>query len=314
MSPERPPSLPLMIFPTASELANDSASAKIIAILQPLWAILPSPEARAAVSNAQRSFRAGSSPSSPSSPSGPGSPGFFSRELSVSGRSSPPVKSPKSIAELDVRALKVLYDSRTLMQQQQLNQAFSLEAFVGRIQSLVIDDRALIARLLRFAHAHDLLKKNAERAQKLAQESGVALETYQKQVRMLEDMVSKGTAAQDDVQPLHEMIDRLTAEKEALEAEAAKQAAACKELTEANSALSARALTLADEAVSAPEKAKQLMEGQLNELKKALDDARDEAEALRRSEQSQSMMLMDELNTAQTENDRLREQLRSLKK
>lgn len=55
------------------------------------------------------------------------------------------------------------------------------------MQSLIADDKALIERLVRFAQAHDLLKKNAERAQKLAQESSVALETYQKQVKVLED-------------------------------------------------------------------------------------------------------------------------------
>jgi hypothetical protein len=64
---------------------------------------------------------------------------------------------------------------------------FSIEAFAQRVQALVADDRALIERLIRFAQAHDLLKKNAERAQKLAQESGAALETYQKQVSKLEE-------------------------------------------------------------------------------------------------------------------------------
>ncbi|KAG7097405.1 hypothetical protein E1B28_004755 [Marasmius oreades] len=298
-----PPSLPSLIFPSASELANDSAARKIIAILQPIWAILPSPEARAAQSNAQRSFRAGGSPGSPSSP---GSPGFISRELS----STP----PKSIAELDVRSLKILYDSRTLAQQQQVQQPFSLEGLVARVQALVADDRALIARLLRFAHAHDMLKKNAERAQKLAQESNVALETYQKQVRVLEDMVGKGTVAQDELHNLYESIERISAEKAEIETEAAKQTEICKQLTEANDTLSARALALADEAAAAPEKARQQLEVQLNELKKALDASRDEVEALRRSEQNQGMMLMDELNAAQTENDRLREQLRALKR
>jgi hypothetical protein len=55
------------------------------------------------------------------------------------------------------------------------------------VQALIADDRALIERLIRFAQAHDLLKKNAERAQKLAQESNGALETYSKQVKTLED-------------------------------------------------------------------------------------------------------------------------------
>ncbi len=62
-----------------------------------------------------------------------------------------------------------------------------MEAFAERVRSLISDDRALIERLIRFAQAHDLLKKNAERAQKLALESNGALETYQKQVKMLED-------------------------------------------------------------------------------------------------------------------------------
>lgn len=52
---------------------------------------------------------------------------------------------------------------------------------------MIADDRALIERLIRFAQAHDLLKKNAERAQKLALDSSVALETYQKQVKVLEE-------------------------------------------------------------------------------------------------------------------------------
>lgn len=65
--------------------------------------------------------------------------------------------------------------------------AFTVEAFAERVQALIADDRALIERLIRFAQAHDLLKKNAERAQKLAQDSNAALETYQKQVKMLED-------------------------------------------------------------------------------------------------------------------------------
>jgi len=68
---------------------------------------------------------------------------------------------------------------------------FSVEAFALRVQALVSDDRALMERLIRFAQAHDLLKKNAERAQKLAQESNAALETYQRQVRTLEENLAQ---------------------------------------------------------------------------------------------------------------------------
>ena len=58
------------------------------------------------------------------------------------------------------------------------------------------DDKALIERLLRFAQAHDLLKKNAERAQKLAQDGTHALEAYQKQTRLLEERNMSMTARQ----------------------------------------------------------------------------------------------------------------------
>ena len=46
------------------------------------------------------------------------------------------------------------------------------------VWALIADDRALMARLIRFAQAHDFLKKNAERVQRLAQESNAAHKTY----------------------------------------------------------------------------------------------------------------------------------------
>jgi len=102
-----------------------------------------------------------------------------------------------SLSEMDVRSLKTLYDSTKIQgrpdtpgppgQNQASATGFTIEAFVSRVQSLIADDRALIERLIRFAQAHDLLKKNAERAQKLAMDSSAALETYQKQVKTLED-------------------------------------------------------------------------------------------------------------------------------
>ena len=86
-----------------------------------------------------------------------------------------------------MRSLKNLYDPKGYALSSNFGGSFTVEAFVERVHALVTDDRALIERLIRFAQAHDLLKKNAERAQKLAQDSGAALETYQKQVNTLED-------------------------------------------------------------------------------------------------------------------------------
>lgn len=192
----RTPSAAYTPLPASVDETTDSDAARIITALQPLWVILPSPEARAAKfgANTSRSFRTGSpTPGSPSAGSSNGS-GVVS-----------------SLSDLDVRSLKTLYSNkdgangtpgpispRTMASGTGNSVPFSVEAFAARVQALVADDRALIERLMRFAQAHDLLKKNAERAQKLAQDGTHALETYQKQVRVLEErnsgLASKHTA------------------------------------------------------------------------------------------------------------------------
>ncbi|KAH9948730.1 Up-regulated during septation-domain-containing protein [Amylocystis lapponica] len=264
-------------------------AAKVVAILQPLWATLPSPEARAG--------RLGSRNFRPSSPGG-----------------SPVVaRNNASLSEMDVRSLKNLYDPRgspmTIP-----GGMFSVEAFAGRVQALIADDRALIERLIRFAQAHDLLKKNAERAQKLAQESNVALETYQKQVKMLEErnmaLLSKQTALQDEVQRLQDAVDRILVEKLDVETQAAEQAETCRQLTDANNTLSARALMLASDAASDSDSVRKQMDAQLAECKASLARAEEEIETMRISQQTQQMALLEELNTVQTENTTLRAQLR----
>lgn len=152
-------------------------AAKITSVLQPLWTILPSPEAR--VSKLGKGGKLVSSPTT------------ASPVLTRNGA---------SLSEMDVRSLKTLYDANSfpLSARPGASETFTVEAFANRVQALIADDRALIERLIRFAQAHDLLKKNAERAQKLAQESSTALETYQKQVKILEErnisMISKQAA------------------------------------------------------------------------------------------------------------------------
>ncbi|KAJ7223959.1 Up-regulated during septation-domain-containing protein [Mycena rebaudengoi] len=293
----RSPSLSPNPTPTQMEFSGDVG--RVAAILQPLWAILPSPEARAAKFGSARSFRAGSAGSN--SPTQPSSP------------------NPSSLSDLDVRSLKALYDSRSPSSPVPGSGVpFSVEAFATRVQALIQDDRALIERLLRFAQAHDLLKKNAERAQKLAAEGSGALETYQKQVRTLEErnmeLASKMSALQSEVATLQSAVERVSAEKRDVETRAAEQAATCTQLTEANNALSAKTLALAEEAASAPEAVRKQLEGQLAEVRSALDDARAEVDAMRMSEQGQLNSMLDELNSMQTENGKLRDQLRALKK
>jgi hypothetical protein len=130
-----------------------------------VWAVLPAPELRSAKLNKPRHLREASTVSSPGG---------------AQSKSGLP-----SLSDVDIRSLKALYDPKS--PQAAVGGSFSLEAFVTRVQALVIDDRLLIKRLIRSAQEHDLLKKNAERAQKLAEDSNAALETYQQHVATLDD-------------------------------------------------------------------------------------------------------------------------------
>lgn len=119
--------------------------------------------------------------------------------------------------------------------------------------------------------------------------------------------------SQEEIQHLQDTLDRITLEKLEVETHAAEQAETCAQLTDANNTLSARALTLADEAASAQDNVRNRMEVQLAELNAALAKAKAEIESMRQSQQSQQMALMEELNVVQTENDNLRAQLRAKK-
>ena len=118
----------------------------------------------------------------------------------------------------------------------------------------------------------------------------------------------------NEIQELQAAVDHAVAAKREVEMHAADQAETCRQLTEANSALSAKTLTLAQEVVSAPEMVRKQLEGQLDECQRALREAQDEVDAMRASEQTQRIALLDELNSMQTENANMRAQLRALKK
>ncbi|KAH8830989.1 Up-regulated during septation-domain-containing protein [Flagelloscypha sp. PMI_526] len=315
-NPLSPPSPRLALSPMHSPSLDMSSSAmlspdnltvpRILAMIQPVWANLPSAEARAA--KFTRSSARSPSTSTPPSPS------------------SPAMEKPvKSLSELDVRSLKSLYDVNGSANGRGPPSPIptgplTIPAFLDRVQALIADDRALIERLVRFAQAHELLKKNAERAQKLATESQVALETYQKQVKTLEDrnmsLGTKQAAVQDELATLQEAVDRLSQQKREIESRAADQAATLQQLTEANNALSAKTLSLAAEAadVSSMERLKNTLEAQLLESKNALDAAQQEIDEMKGTQAMQRIQLLDEMNTLQSDNSQLRAQLRALKK
>ena len=87
----------------------------------------------------------------------------------------------------------------------------------------------------------------------------------------------------------------MAAEKLATEERAAEQAETLRELTEANAALSGRALQLAQDAV-------------------AVQDELQAVSSVSGREQEQRLALLEEINLVQTENGSLRQQLRALGK
>lgn len=119
---------------------------------------------------------------------------------------------------------------------------------------------------------------------------------------------------EDEIQLLQDTMDRIAAEKQEIESHAASQANQLRQLTEANNSLSARTLSLAEEAASAPEKVRRELMVQLTQCQASLKESQEDLDAMRRSEQTQMQMLLDELNTMQTENGNLRAQLRAVKK
>jgi chromosome segregation ATPase len=119
---------------------------------------------------------------------------------------------------------------------------------------------------------------------------------------------------QEELSHLQATVERLSAEKSDIETQAAEQAETCRQLTDANNSLSGQVLSLADEGAKTQGALKQQLEVQLNEVQTKLKLAQEEIDAMRSSEQSQRIALLDELNTMQTENGQLRAQIRALKK
>lgn len=114
----------------------------------------------------------------------------------------------------------------------------------------------------------------------------------------------------DEVAQLQEALDRFEDERRELEQRAAEQAETCRQLTAANASLSAQSLSLADEITLATNGIRKQMEVQLALVERKLVEANEEIDAMRMSEQTQRVALLEELNAAQTENEALRAQLR----
>ncbi|KAG8745564.1 hypothetical protein FRC10_007742 [Ceratobasidium sp. 414] len=274
---------------------------QVLSVLSTLWAVLPSVETRASKLT--------------SVPSGPLSPNPI---MSPRTRHAP---GPPLISDADIRSLRTLYDPNGPFLSPTPPGKFSIEAFATKVRGLITDDRAIIERLLKFASTHELLKTNAEKAQKLAQESTVSLKTYQDQVRTLEDrnntLASRQAALLEEIEQIQAAYDEVMEIKQQLEVDAARQAEVCAHLTETNATLSAHTLTLAEESANASAPvaaARAKLEAEAAELKKKSDELEAELERVRGAEQGQRIALLDELNSMQTENTTLRNQIRALQR
>ncbi|KAF8307614.1 hypothetical protein DL93DRAFT_2087872 [Clavulina sp. PMI_390] len=257
-----------------------------------------------------------------------------------------PMKSPKSpssisssISELDVRSLKSLFEAGPMHSGANAGprEPYSLELFAQRINNLLNDDRAIVARLIRMGSGHDLLKTNAETARKLAADTSQHMATYQQQVKILEErnaaLVLKHTTMMDESAGVQDAMEKAYNENQALQAAVtghtktlADLEAARSALELSNESLKAEIEKLKREAaeakpgallspVSAEEiAARKKLEDQLKATNKELEDAKEELTRISMAESMQRIQLLDELNTLQQENGNLRNQLRSMKK
>jgi len=114
-----------------------------------------------------------------------------------------------------------------------------------------------------------------------------------------------------EIDGLQRDVEKLQKEKRELELQTVDQAETCKNLQDANNTLSARALALAEEVATAPEAMRIKMDAQLTEVRRQLKEAQEDIDAMRNAEQSQRIALLDELNIMQSENTKLRDQLRA---
>lgn len=124
-----------------------------------------------------------------------------------------------------------------------------------------------------------------------------------------------GVGRLEEIEQIQAAYEEMLEIKQQLEVDAARQAEVCANLTEANNTLSARALTLAEESANASAPvaaARAKLEAEAAALKKKSDELEAELDRVRGAEQSQRIALLDELNSMQTENTNLRNQIRAL--
>lgn len=135
---------------------------------------------------------------------------------------------------------------------------------------------------------------------------------------VLEDRLAKSGSTEshflDELNDLRTALDAASIAKKQSEAQAAASAASCDRLAEVNDSLSARTLSLAEEAEQEKKVLRDRLQDEIDGLKTRLREAEEDADEAKMAGQSQRIQLLDELNSLQAEVADLRKQLRAAQK
>lgn len=118
----------------------------------------------------------------------------------------------------------------------------------------------------------------------------------------------------DELNSLRSALDAASASKRQLEVSAQRANETCDRLSAANDALSAKALSLAEDAEQERRNLGKKWQDDFDEMKRKLDEAQEDADDAKTRGQAQRIQLLDELNSLQAENGELRKQVRSARK
>lgn len=251
------------------------------------------------------------------------------RARAEAGLMDPGVVSPNSV--VDFAALQRAYAGPTNKERYA-----GIDDLVSRVRDIVDDGRLMVERMARMETDKERHKANAAKAAQLVDHSRDALATYQNQVAELQERIERrdaeevgntsrnaGSTAElnqliTQVETLRNDLDDAMAHNSRLEDEVFAKEDAIKRLNDVNSSLSARTLTLAEDAENDKRALSTRLQSQIDVLKKQTEEAtqaaakaKQDAEAERGAGSLQMMQLMDELNSLQEEVQNLRTKLRA---
>ncbi|WVO13271.1 hypothetical protein L204_100884 [Cryptococcus depauperatus] len=225
------------------------------------------------------------------------------------GASNRALASPSNTVNFE--ALQSLYSSHSSVD----GKVGSVPEALERIKWMVEDGSLLIDRVVRMGKEREVLRANAAKAKKLVEDSTRNLETYQKQVTLLEDRLAKSSRSESHfLDELNSLQTTLTASQQSkiqLESQLAQQKEICARLSEANNTLSAKTLNMAQAAEDEKKNLAEKLQIEVDDLRKKLKTTEEDADEERAKSTGQRIKLLDELNSLQAEVGELRKQLRA---